>query len=121
MNSMTQKPLNSFSSTWHYLQQNMTNIPPTKLYSSPPDTNMVSIPRGIYHFINTGVEIEGGDWGGVDVQYKWETAPRKDHNQIMTINKFYMDKFPVTCSEYNKYLISSGYIPKDRYNYLKNW
>eukprot|EP01084_Bolivina_argentea_P093648 168393_1 len=39
----------------------------------------------------------------------------------MTINKFYMDKFPVTCSEYNKYLISSGYIPKDRYNYLKNW
>eukprot|EP01084_Bolivina_argentea_P288867 495877_1 len=58
MNAMTQTPLNSYSTIWNYLLQNMTVIAPTKLYSSPPDSNMVSIPFGVYLFNNTGVEIE---------------------------------------------------------------
>ena len=32
-----------------------------------------------------------------------------------------MDTYPVTCSEYSKYLESSKYVPTDSYNYLKNW
>eukprot|EP01084_Bolivina_argentea_P288865 495873_1 len=121
MNAMTQTPLNSYSTIWNYLLQNMTVIAPTKLYSSPPDSNMVSIPFGVYLFNNTGVEIEGRDINGVDVQYKFESQPQKEHLQTMTINKFFIDKYTVTCLEYEKYLNASGYRPLDRYNYLKNW
>eukprot|EP01084_Bolivina_argentea_P290188 498398_1 len=59
MNTMTQKPLNSFSSKWNFLMQNMTEIAKTKLYTNPPDENMVTIPKGVFHLINKGVEIEG--------------------------------------------------------------
>eukprot|EP01084_Bolivina_argentea_P186942 322127_1 len=117
---MTQKPLSSFSSKWNYLLQQMTIINKTKPYTQPPD-NMVTIPTGIFDFINTGVEIEGNDNEGVDVQFQWELHPQKEHSQKMTINKFYMDTYPVTCENYKKYLDSSGYKPTDRYNFLKNW
>eukprot|EP01084_Bolivina_argentea_P290186 498394_1 len=118
---MTQKPLNSFSSKWNFLMQNMTEIAKTKLYTNPPDENMVTIPKGVFHLINKGVEIEGKYGSGVDVQYPWEQQPGRDHNHVMNMDKIYMDRYPVTCSEYNKYLESSNYQPKDRYNYLKNW
>ena len=121
MNTMTQKPLSSYSSTWRYLLQTMTEIPATKYYASPPDANMVTIPSRLYYFENTGVEIEGGDSTGVDVQYFWEKSPRKDHSQTININQFYMDKYPVTCKDYKTYLDASKYKPSDPYNYLKNW
>ncbi len=46
---ITQKPLSSYSWKWRFLQQNMTEIKQTKLYTSPPDSNMVTIPTGIFN------------------------------------------------------------------------
>jgi iron(II)-dependent oxidoreductase len=34
---------------------------------------------------------------------------------------FYMDKFPVTNADYYEFVRSSGYLPDDTVNYLKNW
>ncbi len=76
---------------------------------------------GVFNFINNGVEIEGDNSEGVDVQYPWEAHAIKEHGQVMTLNKFYIDKYPVTCQNYSQYLKASNYKPIDRYNYLKNW
>merc|ERR1712137_1278220 len=32
-----------------------------------------------------------------------------------------MDKFPVTTTNYSKYLKATGYRPRDSFNWLKNW
>ncbi|MDD4553276.1 MAG: SUMF1/EgtB/PvdO family nonheme iron enzyme [Bacteroidales bacterium] len=37
------------------------------------------------------------------------------------MNKFYMDRFPVTNSQYYNFVIESNYLPKDTSNYLKHW
>ena len=37
------------------------------------------------------------------------------------MDSFYVSKYPVTMKEYKKYLDDSGYIPKDTWNFLKNW
>ncbi len=83
MNTMTQKPLNSFSTKWKYLLQTMTLIPSTQLYSTPP-TNMISIPYGIFYFNDVGHDIAG--WNNSlpqDVQYPFDFTPRFDHRQYM--------------------------------------
>eukprot|EP00486_Rosalina_sp_Unknown_P008782 CAMPEP_0201589924 /NCGR_PEP_ID=MMETSP0190_2-20130828/172184_1 /ASSEMBLY_ACC=CAM_ASM_000263 /TAXON_ID=37353 /ORGANISM="Rosalina sp." /LENGTH=962 /DNA_ID=CAMNT_0048045033 /DNA_START=27 /DNA_END=2915 /DNA_ORIENTATION=+ len=121
MNTMTQKPLSSYDWTWKYLLQEMKRIEATELYDKAPTENMSTIPWGIFYFNNTGVEIEGNDYEGVDIQYPFEMHPQREHKQYMTIDKFYMDTYPVTCSQYSKYLESSKYSPTDSYNYLKNW
>ena len=121
MSNMTNnKSLNSYSTKWNYLQQEMVTIKSTKQYNDTPN-NMISIPFGIHFYNNNGVEIEGTDNDGVDVEYFWEMYPKREHSQYMTLPKFYIDKYPVTCSDYKKYLLSSKYEPNDKYNYLKNW
>ena len=42
---------------------------------------MVLIPAGKFRFKVSGVEIEGGDDPGVDVQYPWEDLPRRHHDK----------------------------------------
>ena len=122
MNIMTQKPLSSYSVKWNYLPQQMAPINTTKLYTSPPDKNMIEIPWGIFYFVNYGNDGSGGNnTNAIDIQYSFEIMPRYDHKQYITMNKFYIDKYPVTCSEYKQYLTDSNYKPNDRYNYLKNW
>ena len=44
---------------------------------------------------DTGVEIEGSDAYGIDVQYWWEPVPQKEHAAVMTIGPLLMDQFPV--------------------------
>eukprot|EP01084_Bolivina_argentea_P290183 498388_1 len=121
MNTMTQIPLKSYSAKWKYLLQEMTRIPHTQLYNKSPTENMTHIPWGIFYFNSSGVEIEGLDSEGVDCQYPFEMNPHREHRQYMTMDPFYIDTYPVTCSQYQKYLQTSKYIPSDPYNYLKNW
>ena len=40
---------------------------------------MVRIPAGDFVFQVSGIEIEGFNWIGVDVQYPWEDSPRRGH------------------------------------------
>ena len=58
---------------------------------------------------------------GVDVQYPWETSPRRMHDQLMHIDAFYIDKYPVTNQEYKAFLDATHYHPSDDLNFLKDW
>ena len=120
MTKMTQLPISAYSADWHYLQQHMQAIPATPLYSAAPTPNMVRIPLGVFYFVVGGVEIEGDD-DCVDVQLPSEMHAQRNHAQYMTVDEFFMDRYPVTCREYQQYLNSSGYRPADAHNWLRNW
>ena len=120
MKSMTSKPLASYSDEWKALVQQQTAIPATKASASLPDA-MVKVTGGDYVFKVEGIEIEGSDWAGVDVQYPWENTPRRFHENRMWIKSFYMDKYPVTNADFKKFLDAAHYRPADSLNFLKDW
>jgi formylglycine-generating enzyme required for sulfatase activity len=68
-----------------------------------------------------GVEIEGGDGPGVDVQYPWEDLPRRHHEKEMQIKAFFIDKYPVTNARFKAFLDATNYRPRDDHNFLKDW
>jgi formylglycine-generating enzyme required for sulfatase activity len=82
---------------------------------------MVSIPGGEFDFAVKGVEIEGADWIGLDVQYPWEDSPRRWHRHTIQIKPFYIDKFPVTNAEFKAFLDATNYHPEDTHNFLRDW
>jgi len=120
MAALTKAPLYSLDGTWRYLQQSMVAIAPTEAAAAPP-AGMVAVPKGNFSFMVSGVEIEGDDSHGVDVQYPWEPHPAREHSRDMELGPFFIDKYPVTTTNYSAYLRASGYIPADSYNFLKNW
>jgi formylglycine-generating enzyme required for sulfatase activity len=82
---------------------------------------MVRIPAGEFDFKVAGIEIEGENWVGLDVQYPWENSPRRGHDHVMRVTNYYIDKYPVTNSECKKFLDASGYKPMDSHNFLRDW
>ena len=68
-----------------------------------------------------GVEIEGSDDIGVDVQYPWETAPQRFHEHKLHIDSFWIDKYPITNGQFQRFLNSAHYRPEDSGNFLKDW
>jgi formylglycine-generating enzyme required for sulfatase activity len=117
MKQLSAKPLSSYSNEWKFLPQQMADIAP----AHGSHTGMVSIPGGTYEFAVNGVEIEGENWIGLDVQYPWEDSPRRSHRHTMSLKPFFMDKYPVTNSEFKKFLEASHYHPTDDHNFLKDW
>jgi len=120
MRTMTAKPLASFSHEWTFLPQKMTEIAATKPPSGAP-ANMVKIPQGNFRFKVEGIEIEGSDDIGVDVQYPWEDSPRRYHERMMKVESFWMDEYPVTNEQFKKFLEATSYHPKDDLNFLRDW
>jgi len=120
MHELTATPLASYSHEWHALPQKLVEIPATKAGSSAPD-GMVRIPGGDFMFRVSGIEIEGMDDIGVDVQYPWEDSARRFHEHRMTIKPFFMDKYPVTNAEFKKFLDATHYHPAEDANFLKDW
>jgi formylglycine-generating enzyme required for sulfatase activity len=82
---------------------------------------MVRIPGANFEFRVSGIEIEGGNDVGVDVQYPWEDAPRRHHLKTLEMKPFYIDKFPVTNAEFKKFVDATRYHPKDDHNFLRDW
>ena len=80
---------------------------------------MIRIPGGEFEFIVSGIEIEGGDSIGVDVQYPWENSPRRYHRQRMTIRPF-INRHPVTNAKFKEFLDATSYHPRNDYNFLKD-
>ncbi|MGC2212482.1 MAG: SUMF1/EgtB/PvdO family nonheme iron enzyme [Silvibacterium sp.] len=120
MRDMTRKPLASYSSEWTFLPQNIVPIAATSHpRDNPPD--MVLIPASDYHFKVDGIEIEGHDDVGVDVQYPWEPSPRRYHDHMLQIHSFWMDKYPVTNAGFKKFMDATHYNPADPTNFLKDW
>jgi gamma-glutamyl hercynylcysteine S-oxide synthase len=120
MKTMTETPLSSYSHEWKPLTQQLVEIEKTKAAVTTPE-GMVKIPAGEYVFKVQGIEIEGSDDVGVDVQYPWEETPRRFHEHKMHMNAFYIDKFPVTNAAFKKFLDATHYHPQDDMNFLHDW
>jgi gamma-glutamyl hercynylcysteine S-oxide synthase len=120
MLALSQKPLSAFSKNWTALTQTMTPIAPTAPPASAPQ-DMIQIPAADYEFQVHGIEIEGMNDQGVDVQYQWEDSPRRYHARRMHIDSFWIDKYPVTNAEFKRFLDATHYHPADDHNFLKDW
>jgi iron(II)-dependent oxidoreductase len=120
MAAMTVRPLSSYSHEWKMLPQQQVQIAPTAPASTTPE-GMVKIPGGSYVFRVQGIEVEGSDDIGADVQYPWEDSPRRFHEHRIELKPYYMDKYPVTNAEFKKFLDATHYHPEDDLNFLKDW
>lgn len=120
MKTLTATPLASFSRERSILPQQMTAIAPTKPPSGIP-SGMAKIPEGDLLFKVQGIEIEGFDDIGVDVQYPWEDSPRRYHEHSIHVESYWIDKYPVTNAEFKKFLDATHYHPKDDLNFLRDW
>jgi formylglycine-generating enzyme required for sulfatase activity len=98
----------------------MARIEKTKPASTAP-AGMVRVPAGEYTFKVVGIELEGFNDVGVDVQYPWEDSPRRHHLHRMHIDSFWIDRYPVTNAEFKKFLDAAHYHPKDDLNFLRDW
>ncbi len=120
MKQITEAPLSSFSHEWKFLPQQIVPIQPTAPSTTLP-TGMVKIPAADFLFEVSGVEIEGSNEMGVDVQYPWEDSPRRFHQHTVHIDSLYIDKYPVTNSEFKKFIDAAHYRPKGDLNFLRDW
>jgi iron(II)-dependent oxidoreductase len=120
MKELARTPLQGFSHEWKFLPQREVEIAPTEAAALPPD-GMVQIPAGDFTFRVSGIEIEGGNEVGVDVQYPWEDSPRRHHLHSMHIQSFYIDRYPVTNADYHRFMDATHYHPADNHNFLKDW
>ena len=121
MGALARFSSHTFSSEWRALTQRIVPIPPTEIKPQAAPEGMIQVPAAMFEFRVAGVEIEGGNDVGVDVQYPWENEPRRNHREVMPIKSFYIDKYPVTNAEFKKFLDASQYKPRDGQNFLKNW
>jgi gamma-glutamyl hercynylcysteine S-oxide synthase len=120
MAALTDKPLASFSREWKPLPQHLVEIAATKIPSSPPES-MIKIPAADFIFKVAGIEIEGFNDVGVDVQYPWEDSARRFHEHPMHVKSFWIDKYPVTNAQFKKFLDATKYHPADDINFLRDW
>jgi formylglycine-generating enzyme required for sulfatase activity len=120
MKVLTAQPLATFSDQWQVLPQQIVQIASTKPPSTTP-AEMVKIPAGQFSFRVSGIEIEGFNDIGVDVQYPWENSPRRFHDHPMEIKSFWIEKYPVTNVQFKKFLAATHYRPADDLNFLRDW
>jgi len=120
MGELTKEPLQSFSNTWQAIPQEIIPIEPTKPAATAPP-GMVAIPAGAFDFRVGGIEVEGYLWKGMDFQYPWENSARRSHQRHMTMNAFYMDRYPVTNAQYLEFVEATAYQPADSHNFLRDW
>ena len=120
MRALSQKPLSSFSHEWKTLPQRLVSIAPTAP-ASQEVPGMIKIPPADYAFEVNGIELEGANDEGVDVQYPWESSARRYHSERLHIPEFWIDRYPVTNAEFKKFIEETHYHPADDHNFLKDW
>ncbi len=115
-----ERPLRELSHEWSFLPQHIVDIPRTQSASAAPP-EMILIPAARFDFEVSGVEVEGGNAIGVDVQYPWENSPRRYHRKTLVISAFYIDRYPVTNEQFRQFLDATHYHPADDHHFLKDW
>ena len=120
MKELSVLPLKSFKDESDVLKQQIVPVEKTKTTMKIP-SGMVKIPSGGFNFQVHGIEIEGSNAIGVDVQYPWEDSPRQYHQCSMNIKSFWIDKYPVTNAQFKKFLDATHYHPADDLNFLHDW
>jgi len=120
LSALAQTPLDSDSSQWKSLKMELVPIPATPSYARAPK-GMVLVPAGDFEFRVNGIEIEGMNDEGVDVQYPWEDSARRFHDHLLQMRPFWIDKSLVTNAEFKEFLEATGYHPRDDHNFLRDW
>jgi gamma-glutamyl hercynylcysteine S-oxide synthase len=121
MRALNARPLSSFPKVWRVLPQQIVPIEATERAAQAPQ-GMMKIPAAdAYRFEVHGVEIEGGDDIGVDVQYPGEDSPRRHHVLTMRVPPYFIDKYPVTNRQFAEFLQATKYRPADDHNFLRDW
>jgi len=120
MRERARTPLQSLSSAWQALAQRLVAIEPTQRIADAPE-GMLTIPAGDFDFVVHGIEIEGQTWAGLDVQYPWESTPRRSHRRRLRIERFHIDRTPVTNAQFKRFLDATKYTPRDAHNFLRDW
>ena len=120
MAGRSRRPLSSYSRDWPTVPQAIVDQAPTKPALAAP-AGMIRIPEANFDFRVGGIEIEGGNDPGVDVQYPWEDSPRRTHRKTLHLPSFYIDRTPVTNVEFKAFLDATRYHPKDDHNFLRAW
>jgi formylglycine-generating enzyme required for sulfatase activity len=120
MKTLSKQPLASLPHQWTPIVQQIVPIKATAAASTAP-AGMVKIPAADYLFKVDGIEIEGGDDAGVDVQYPWEDVPRRYHEHVLQMKSFWIDKYPVTNRDFDTFLHATHYRTKDDLNFLRDW
>ncbi len=120
MHHLDEKPLHAYTDQWSTLPQKLIQIARTKAAQHPIE-GMVEVPVADFLFRVNGIEIEGTNEEGVDVQYEGETSARRYHEATVHIPAFWIDTYPVTNAEFKRFLDASKYRPADEHNFLKDW
>ena len=120
MHQMTRNPLDSYSAEWQFEPQTLVGMTAANV-GKKSTADMKRIAGGDYRFRVNGIEIEGRDDEGVDIQYPWEPSPRRYHDHFMTIKPFWMDTDLVTNEQYKKFMDATHYSPADTLNFLRDW
>jgi formylglycine-generating enzyme required for sulfatase activity len=120
MAERSRRPLSSYSREWTRVTQKIVEISATKPVLSAPQ-GMIRIPETDFDFQVRGIEIEGGNDPGVDVQYPWEDVARRTHRHRVQVKTFYIDRTPVTNTEFKTFVDATRYRPKDDHNFLRDW
>jgi iron(II)-dependent oxidoreductase len=120
MKSLAEKSLANYSQEWTALPQQLVPIAKTAPAKSIP-SGMSAIPSADFIFRVNGIEIEGTNDEGVDVQYPGEPSARRYHEMKIHIPGFWIDTFPVTNAQFKAFLDATKYHPADDHNFLKDW
>ena len=120
MHTLAEKPLSTYSHQWSTLPQQVVPIAETPRAKQDPG-GMSKIPSADFLFRVNGIEIEGTNDEGVDVQYPGEASARRYHETKMHIPAFWIDTYPVTNADYKHFLDATHYKPADGHNFLKDW
>ena len=118
--SWSKLPLGKYANDWSTLTQHLVPIAPTKPASAAP-SGMSYVPGTQFLFRVNGIEIEGGDDEGVDVQYPGEPSARRYHETTVPIAPFWIDTTPVTNAAFKQFIDTTHYHPADDHNFLRDW
>jgi formylglycine-generating enzyme required for sulfatase activity len=114
------QPLHSFSRDSGTALQSMQTIDASPTSNVAPH-GMIALPPADYDFVVNGIEIENANNPGVDVQFPWESSPRRNHHHVIHIRRFYIDRTPVTNAEFKRFVDAARYHPADAHNFLHDW
>jgi gamma-glutamyl hercynylcysteine S-oxide synthase len=114
------EPLKSFSRETPFAAQTMEPIEASPRLKAAP-AGMIALPAADYDFVVNGIEVENGNNPGVDVQFPWESSPRRNHRHRLRIPRFFIDRSPVTNAEFKQFVDSDHYHPADEHNFLRDW
>jgi iron(II)-dependent oxidoreductase len=119
---LSKRELKSYTAIWKPITQQMVAITKTKAPLKDPE-GMLKIPAvSNYQFESVGVMIEGNELPlAVGIQHPWETHPARSQKHSMSIESFYIDKYPVTNKQFKQFLTATKYHPADGHNFLKDW